>query len=152
MRSHAGVSNSLHHKYAIIDANVPASNPLVLTGSHNWSSNAENNSDENTLFIYNETIANIYLQEFEKRWSELGNSTSLFNQEEQTEVIILPNPTNERVAIQTKDKIINVVAFNSNGEPIFESQRSTLFIKQKGVYFLKITTEKGVVIRKVVIN
>ena len=152
MRSHAGVSNSLHHKYAIIDANVPASNPLVLTGSHNWSSNAENNSDENTLFIYNETIANIYLQEFEKRWSELGNSTSLVNQKEQIEVIILPNPTNERVTIQTKDKIINVVAFNSNGEPIFESQSSTLYIKQKGVYFLKIKTEKGAVIRKVVIN
>ena len=65
MRSHAGVL-LLHHKYAIIDANVPASNPLVLTGSHNWSSNAENNSDENTLFIYNETIANIYLQELKK--------------------------------------------------------------------------------------
>ena len=31
------------------------------------------------------------------------------------------NPTNE-VTIKTKDKIINVVAFNSNGEPIFESQ------------------------------
>ena len=37
-------------------------------------------------------------------------------------------------------------------KPIFESQSPTLFIKQKGVYFLKITTEKGVVIRKVVIN
>ena len=47
-----------------------------------------------SLFIYNETIANIYLQEFEKRWSELGNSTSLVNQKEQIEVIILPNPTN----------------------------------------------------------
>ena len=82
----------------------------------------------------------------------MGNSTSLVNQKEQTEVIILPNPTNERVTIQTKDKIINVVVFNSNGEPIFESQSSTLYIKQKGVYFLKITTEKGVVIRKVVIN
>ena len=82
----------------------------------------------------------------------MGNSTSLVNQKEQTEVIILPNPTNERVTIQTKDKIINVVAFNSNGESIFESQSSTLYIKQKGVYFLKIKTEKGVVIRKVVIN
>ena len=64
MRSHMGVPNSLHHKYAIADANVSASDPILLTGSHNWSSNAENNSDENTLIIHDATIANIYLQEF----------------------------------------------------------------------------------------
>ena len=66
--SHMGVTHQLHHKYAIADANFLSSNPAVLTGSHNWSSNAENNSDENTLIIYDSEIANIYLQEFEHRW------------------------------------------------------------------------------------
>ena len=66
VKSHTGVTYQLHHKYAIADANAIASDPTVLTGSHNWSSNAENNSDENTIIIHDATIANIYLQEFEK--------------------------------------------------------------------------------------
>jgi hypothetical protein len=74
VRSHTGVANQFHHKYAIIDASSASADPIVLTGSHNWSGNAENNSDENTLIIHDATIANIYLQEFEKRWGELGNS------------------------------------------------------------------------------
>ena len=71
VRSHEGVPNQLHHKYLIADANSISADPLVLTGSHNWSNNAENNSDENTLIIHDATTANIYLQEFEKRWCEL---------------------------------------------------------------------------------
>ena len=60
VRSHTGVTHQFHHKYAIADANILGSNPSVLTGSHNWSANAENNSDENTLIIHDATIANIY--------------------------------------------------------------------------------------------
>ena len=71
MRSHTGVQHQIHHKYAIVDANFANSDPIVITGSHNWSNNAENNSDENTLIIHDPIIANIYLQEFEKRWCEL---------------------------------------------------------------------------------
>ena len=75
VKSHTGVTHQLHHKYAIADANVLGSNPAVLTGSHNWSANAENNSDENTLIIYDHAIANIYLQEFTERFNELTTST-----------------------------------------------------------------------------
>ena len=64
-----------YHTHTIVvglvkDANYSNDNPAVLTGSHNWSTNAEDNSDENTMIIYDQTIANIYLQEFEKRWNE----------------------------------------------------------------------------------
>ncbi len=37
--------------------------------------NAENNSDENTIIIHDAAIANIYLQEFEKRWGELSTES-----------------------------------------------------------------------------
>ncbi len=60
----------LHHKYAIVDANTPASNPLVITGSHNWSNNAEQSNDENTLIIHDVNIANWFLQEFSARYCE----------------------------------------------------------------------------------
>lgn len=68
------LSGLLHHKYGILDAGI--SNAAVITGSHNWSSNAENNNDENTLIIYDAQLTNQYLQEFEKRKSELISSVS----------------------------------------------------------------------------
>lgn len=61
----------LHHKYAIIDPSAPDSDPMVVTGSHNWSNAAENSNDENTLIIHDAAIANIYLQEFQARWCEV---------------------------------------------------------------------------------
>ncbi len=72
-------SGLLHHKALIADALDSRSNPLVLTGSHNWSNNAENKNDENTLIIYDAQIANLYYQEFSARFK---NSQA-----------IAPNPT-----------------------------------------------------------
>ena len=54
----------LHHKYAVIDADKPSPNNVILTGSHNWSSAAETQNDENELIVHSQRIANLYLQEF----------------------------------------------------------------------------------------
>jgi phosphatidylserine/phosphatidylglycerophosphate/cardiolipin synthase-like enzyme len=48
----------MHHKVIIIDQQV------VITGSYNFSNNAEHNNDENTLIIHNQDIAAQYLVEF----------------------------------------------------------------------------------------
>jgi hypothetical protein len=64
----------LHHKYGIVDASTPESYPYVITGSHNWSSAAENDNDENTLIIQDFKIANQYMQEFKKRYNEAGGT------------------------------------------------------------------------------
>lgn len=64
------VSGIMHHKYMVVDQNAPASDPMVLTGSHNWSAAADNDNDENTLIIHDATIANIYYQNFVKRFVE----------------------------------------------------------------------------------
>ena len=50
----------MHHKVIIIDQQV------VITGSYNFSYNAEHNNDENTLIIHNPAIAADYLAEFQK--------------------------------------------------------------------------------------
>lgn len=60
-----------HHKYAIIDEGYPDSDPQVVTGSHNWTWSADNINDENTLIIHDQSVANIFRQEFEARWEEL---------------------------------------------------------------------------------
>ena len=59
-----------HHKYAIVDADLPSSDPLVITGSYNWTNAAETRNDENTLVIHDADIANQFLQEFSARWGE----------------------------------------------------------------------------------
>ncbi|MCS7003978.1 MAG: phospholipase D-like domain-containing protein [Cytophagales bacterium] len=60
----------LHHKYVIIDADVPSANTAVITGSHNWTNRANTFNDENTLIIYDAMIANQFAQEFARRYYE----------------------------------------------------------------------------------
>ena len=67
----------LHHKYAIVDAEPLGYTPYVITGSHNWSSSAENRNDENTLIIQDDGTANYYLQEFAARYYEAGGTDSI---------------------------------------------------------------------------
>lgn len=67
----------LHHKYAIVDVYATASDPLVITGSHNWTSSAENINDENTLIIHCPDIANQFLQEFAQRYRAAGGRDDL---------------------------------------------------------------------------
>ncbi len=57
-------SDIYHDKYLIIDPSNPCSDPMVLTGSHNWTATANSTNDENTIIIHNDTIANLYLQSF----------------------------------------------------------------------------------------
>jgi phosphatidylserine/phosphatidylglycerophosphate/cardiolipin synthase-like enzyme len=57
----------LHHKYAIID---PYNNGVVITGSHNWTNNAELRNDENTLIIHDPWLAQLYMRSFQARWCE----------------------------------------------------------------------------------
>jgi len=67
----------LHHKYMIVDANWESDDPLVATGSHNYSFSAENYNDENTLILHDQTVANMYLQEFAARYHEAGGTGAL---------------------------------------------------------------------------
>lgn len=67
----------LHHKYAVVDAEPLGYTPYVITGSHNWSSSAENSNDENTLIIQDDQTANFYLQEFAARYYEANGTDSI---------------------------------------------------------------------------
>jgi hypothetical protein len=67
----------LHHKYAIIDVGKPGVIPAVITGSHNWSSSAENSNNENTLIIHDASVAEQYLQEFAARYYQFGGTDSI---------------------------------------------------------------------------
>ena len=151
VKSHMGIQYSFHHKYAIADAGVSGSNPSILTGSHNWSSNAENNSDENTIIIHDQTIANIYLQEFEKRWGELSSTSVQLIIEEELE--IYPNPSEGKVNILTDLEIERINIYSIEGKLIKTFEATKFNLETSGIYFVKITFSDGnYTIRKVVIQ
>jgi len=68
------ISGYFHHKYAIIDAGKISADQVVMTGSHNWSSSAENSNNENMLILHSPRIANLYLQEFKARYVNAGGT------------------------------------------------------------------------------
>ena len=72
-----GVSGLLHHKYCLFDAEYPLWDGTTLTGSHNWSSAAEDNNNENTVIVHDPDITNQYLQEFTARYYQFGGTDSL---------------------------------------------------------------------------
>ncbi|MCC6298902.1 MAG: phospholipase [Anaerolineales bacterium] len=53
----------MHNKVIIVDQRY------VVTGSLNYSTNAEESNDENVLMLDNPEIARLYLQEFDRIWS-----------------------------------------------------------------------------------
>jgi phosphatidylserine/phosphatidylglycerophosphate/cardiolipin synthase-like enzyme len=59
-----GNPRTFHHKVFIID------DKIVVTGSLNFSENADDSNDENVVVVTNADIAARYLQEFERRWAE----------------------------------------------------------------------------------
>jgi phosphatidylserine/phosphatidylglycerophosphate/cardiolipin synthase-like enzyme len=77
IRLKTGASGLLHHKYCLFDAENPTWDAVTLTGSHNWSSAAENSNNENTLIIHDPDVTNQYLQEFAARYYQFGGSDSL---------------------------------------------------------------------------
>ena len=52
--------DNLHHKVIIIDGQT------VITGSYNFSNNAETINDENVLVIHSPQVANLFMAEFER--------------------------------------------------------------------------------------
>lgn len=136
-----------HHKYAIIDEGYPESDPLVITGSHNWTWSADNINDENTLIIHDQRVTNIFRQEFEARWGEL-NPTSIH-----TDLIngmkVYPNPASSFLHIENPfSESCGVELINVDGQIVIRrnieaNQTSILTIDQSlpaGLYMVRIVS------------
>lgn len=136
-----GAPTSLHHKYAIVDRGLTASDPLVITGSHNWSFNAENINDENTLIIHSAELADQFHQEWNARWTTAVNVPE---REGPGALRVWPNPTEgmlwldagsyTNVALGLFDlsgKLVHLTHWQGNGRPLDLSDLSP------GVYLLR---------------
>jgi phosphatidylserine/phosphatidylglycerophosphate/cardiolipin synthase-like enzyme len=157
----------IHHKYAIIDANTPNSDPMVITGSHNWSTAAETANDENTLIIHDADIANWFLQEFSQRYCELKGGTScIYNPPIATETLesndftvnIFPNPANERFNIQfSTQNSLSLTILNQLGQKFAAYELSAGINEvstgdlENGIYYLQFTNGKNTKLEKLLI-
>jgi len=56
----------MHNKFAVFD------DTEVVTGSYNWTDNAEFNNYENAIFINDSEVVKSYLVEFNKLWQEVS--------------------------------------------------------------------------------
>ena len=110
-----------HHKYCLVDATNAASNPTLLTGSHNWSATAETRNDENLLVIHDAAMTNIYLQEFEARWKEMARVGVKEVKIDGFEATIFPNPASEMTNVQIRNDVsrdVSITLLNAIGQPL----------------------------------
>ncbi len=140
------VEGLLHNKMAVIDANLPSSDPQVITGSHNWSNSANERNDENTLIIHSAEIANIYFQQFAQRFVENGGNLNVVAEYPETSRIkIYPNPVNNRLEIYSSKQISTVQLFTILGKKVTVKNNVNdnniildLSHLQPGLYFLQV--------------
>ena len=121
-----------HHKYGIVDASCPTLDPTVVSGSYNWTKSADAENDENIVVIHDLLIANQYMQEFKKRYNDLGG-TGIFvvpnisgiedpsNISQNIDFTVSPNPS---ISFSTAtfslpvNMKVNISLHNTNGEKI----------------------------------
>ncbi|MDA3832708.1 MAG: phospholipase D-like domain-containing protein, partial [Spirochaetales bacterium] len=142
----------LHHKYAVIDNNKSAFDPLVITGSHNWSNSANEINDENTLIIHNEDIANQYYQNFAARFKANNGmlATPASTVENQQETYLYPNPAWNKIKVVASEKISGIKIYNLSGIKIMETEKgnsNTFDVNisdlNPGLYFLIVNVNSG---------
>ncbi len=81
---------------------------------------------------------------------------------ERDEIVVYPNPTNEDFKIKFQTKINNIIVsiYNINGQKIYENEfvniENEIIINnlkaEKGLYFVRIKTEKFVNVKKLILN
>ena len=141
-------SSIFHHKYAIIDEGYPDSDPIVITGSHNWTWSADNINDENTLIVHNQSFANVFRQEFEARWAEL-QSTSINDFTENNIITIKPNPASDFIELENPfSENCTLVVLDATGSRVQSIQisaeaKSKLDLDDytNGLYFIRWTCQ-----------
>lgn len=122
-----------HHKYLLVDASNSASDPTVLTGSHNWSNGADQKNDENTVIVHDASITNQYYQEFMGRWCERNGGNCLLGLNTLTgeeKIQVYPNPN--------KGAFILYATGDGSLAELYLTD-----ISGKSVYTTKVQTEQG---------
>ncbi|MDA3892479.1 MAG: phospholipase D-like domain-containing protein [Salinivirgaceae bacterium] len=145
---------TLHHKFCIIDKS--ANNPLVISGTHNWSASAESKNDENTLFIADASIADLFYDEFTQIEYYMDGPGSIARNSINN-LTVYPNPSNGNIVLEvSKLDNYSVEIFDIIGLPVANFEMNTftktLTIPQKGIYIVVLNNGKETHKQKIVIQ
>lgn len=166
-------SDLYHNKYVVIDPSDACSDPMVLTGSHNWTGAANTTNDENTLIIHDATAANIYYQSFRGDFYALGGTlTKVYGctsdvadiGEQNNTPEVYPNPSSADFTMTLElsaPQMVSAYLIDISGRsfPIISNQlqhagtmKNTFSTPAPGMYVLKIMTENAVYNARVIRN
>ena len=166
VQTYLNADKIFHHKYAVIDAKRNDSDPIVITGSHNWSNGADTSNDENTLVIHDGAIAREYLAEFGSRWFEATGLcdaylTAIDNTKTES-AVAYPNPNNGKFSIRFEEmvgKTATISVRNLNGQTMLSSKTTGEAITDldaqnlaTGMYLLEIELNGVRIIKKIIVN
>ena len=166
VQTYANANKIFHHKYAVIDAKRNDSDPIVITGSHNWTGKADTDNDENTLIIHDGAIAREYLAEFGSRWFETTGLcdaylTAIDNTKTES-AVAYPNPNNGKFSIRFEEmigKTATITLKNLNGQTMLSSKTTGEAITEldaqnlaTGMYLLEIELNGVRTIKKIIVN
>lgn len=148
---HHDISGDCHHKYCIIDHSAVESDPMVITGSHNWSSSAENVNDENTVIVHNARVANLYHQEFRGIINALSGGDAVRDADIRR-WMLTPNPARDQVWIRGLEPTDLVQLLDAGGRQIDVDVLRQGSVSQlelgtlaPGIYHVVVTALNGVV-------
>jgi len=149
-----GEPGIMHHKYMIVDQEAADADPLVLTGSHNWSSSAAYRNDENTVIVHDQGVANAYYQEFVERFAAgellVSDRGTLPPSDIRNTCVVYPNPASQWIRIDTpaNQSPQRLMLMDASGRQIREmlspgTRSIDISELPAGMYFLHVTLEKG---------
>ena len=164
-----------HNKYMIVDQADKCSDPIALTGSHNWSAVANTNNDENTLIIHDDTIANVYYQSFYANFLAFGGTlttpagcvtSASFVQNRLQDATIYPVPStngefntsfslskSQSVKIELYDLIGKKIATLLDQEDILPGDYNNSYTApQPGMYLVRFTIGNEQFVKKVLVT
>lgn len=152
-RNHTGLSwpedVTIHHKFMVIDYMHVDSDPLLVTGTHNWSASAESRNDENTLIIHNMDIAQLYMAEAENVYM-MSNPSSAVKDLLNKQPSVYPNPANNWINVYFDEPVKSIQLMNINGQSLnmlvdIEGKLQTFNTSRlkPGTYILIVTDQKN---------
>jgi phosphatidylserine/phosphatidylglycerophosphate/cardiolipin synthase-like enzyme len=155
-------SHIYHHKLCIVDPNTPFDDPIVLTGSHNWSKSANEDNDENTLIVHSYEVANQYFQEWAKRFSDEGGNVFVSRDEEVVSLLtalIINNDLLINIESPQDDQIF-IDLYDMHGRLLLQSRKSlmkgknhiqlTMQNTREAVYVLKVQSGDQIYCQKLI--
>ncbi|MCW3127130.1 MAG: C-terminal target protein [Bacteroidetes bacterium] len=152
-------SNKVYHsKMMVVDPDYPAMDPLVLTGSHNWSVTADTKNDENTLIIHDSTLANQYLQSFAGSFENLGGTMGVDMLSDGSSISLYPNPAQDHIFIDIANVTgpVNADLTDLTGKALYTasliSDHTGISLARlaTGTYLIKVSTQTSSKTYKVV--